>query len=75
MGGVQMTKHNKDDPGQVARAHQFSLGMLQSWGYTPEECEAISRGMTVTSFKGEMPSDKTQSKKLIASWLEAGRMQ
>lgn len=70
-----MTKHNKDDPGQVATAHQFFLSMLQSWGYTPEECETISRGMTVTSFKGEMPSDKTQCDKLIASWLEAGRMQ
>lgn len=67
-----MTKHNKDDPGQVATAHQFFLSMLQSWGYTPEERETISRGMTVI---GEMPSDKTQCDKLIASWLEAGRMQ
>jgi hypothetical protein len=55
--------------------HQFFLSMLQRDGYTQEECEAILRGMTVTSFEGEMPSDKTQRDKLIASWLEAGQMQ
>jgi hypothetical protein len=64
-----------EDRDQIANAHQFFLSMLQREGYTPEECEAISRGMTVTSFRGEMPSNKTQRDKLIASWLEAGRMQ
>jgi hypothetical protein len=56
-------------------AQGFFLDVLQGDGYSQEECEAILRGMTISSFKGEMPTDKTQYDKLIASWLEMGRMQ
>jgi hypothetical protein len=58
----------KVDRGQVAMAHQFFLSTLRAAGYSQEECEAISRGMTVSSFRGEMPSDNKQYDKLIASW-------
>jgi hypothetical protein len=65
----------KVDPGKVAMAHQFFLSILQRDGYTQEEREAISRGMTLSSFSGEIPSDKTQRDKLFAAWLELGRLQ
>jgi hypothetical protein len=58
----------------AAMAHQFFLSTLRAAGYSQADCEAISRGMTVTTFRGEMPSDKKQRDKLIASWLESGRI-
>jgi hypothetical protein len=58
----------------AANAHQFFLSTLRRAGYSQEECEAISRGMTVCSYRGEMPRGK-QLDKLVASWLEQGRLQ
>lgn len=59
----------------IPTPHQYFLGMMRRAGYSQEECEAISRGMQVSSYKGEMPSDTKQRDKLIASWLEQGRLQ
>ena len=53
----------------------FFLHALRLQGYSQEECEAISRGMTLTSYRGEMPKDKKLYDKLIASLMEQGRLQ
>jgi hypothetical protein len=58
-----------------SQAHLFFLRMMRQRGYSEEDCEAISRGMTLSTFKGELPSDKAQADKLIVSWLEQGRLQ
>jgi hypothetical protein len=65
----------KPDAGSAAMAHDFFLFTMRTAGYSETECEAISRGMSVSSFSGEMPSDRKQHDRLIASWLEAGRLQ
>jgi hypothetical protein len=46
------------DKDQFANNHRFFLSTLERAGYSQEECEAISRGMTVSSFRGEMPRGK-----------------
>jgi len=38
-----------EDRDQVAMAHQFFLSTLQAAGYSQEECEAISHGITKRS--------------------------
>jgi hypothetical protein len=48
---------------------------LGNLGYGQQDREAIQRGMSVSSFKGEMPRDKNENDKLITSWLDAGRLQ
>ena len=59
----------------TAMAHQFFLNTLRKQGYSQEDCEAISRGMTLSPFRGEMLHDKKQRDELIASWIELGRLQ
>jgi hypothetical protein len=62
-----------DENSQVGQ-HLFDSMLLRA-GYSEEERDAIRRGMTIGSFTGQMPTDKKQYRKIIASWLEQGGMQ
>jgi hypothetical protein len=82
VGVSQLAQRNRNEGAddmtiarQATMAHHFFLSILRTGGYSEPECEAISRGMTVSSFRGEMPRDKKRYDKLITSWLELGRLQ
>jgi hypothetical protein len=56
-------------------ARQYLLSKMLRAGFSLEDFEAIERGMQLTSFRGELPRDPIQRGKLVASWLEQGRLQ
>jgi hypothetical protein len=62
------------DENNLDGRHMFDWWLGQM-GYSPDDRDAIRRGMSVSSFKGEMPHGQKANEKLIAAWLEAGRMQ